>query len=129
MTDYTKLIKELRETAKHLDGISRFPYDDDPAKRIYSKKMVDAADAIEALQAEVDTLKRVDYKRCQECLYLGQPVGEQLVEVVRCRECKHRDPETKGCDCAGHEMLMGGILPMPDNWFCADGEREVQDDK
>lgn len=47
--------------------------------------------------------------------------------VVRCRECKHRDPENKGCDCAGHEMLMGGFLPMPDDWFCADGEREVQD--
>lgn len=52
MTDYTNLVKELRETAKHLDGISRFPYDDDPAKKNYSKKMADAADAIEALQAE-----------------------------------------------------------------------------
>ena len=57
MTDYKKLVEDLRETAKHLDGISRFPYDDDPAKRIYSKKMNDAADAIEALQAEVERLK------------------------------------------------------------------------
>ena len=48
-------------------------------------------------------------------------------EIVRCRECKHRDPETKGCDCAGHEMVMGGIIPMPDNWFCADGRRKVQE--
>lgn len=54
MTDYTKLIKELRETAKHLDGISRFPYDDDPAKRIYSKKIADTADAIEALVSLLD---------------------------------------------------------------------------
>jgi len=45
------------------------------------------------------------------------------VPVVRCKDCKHRDPEDKGCDCAGHEMLMGGIVPMPDNYFCADGER------
>lgn len=45
------------------------------------------------------------------------------VPVVRCKDCKHRDPADHGCDCAGHEMLMGGIIPMPDNWFCADGER------
>ena len=52
MTDYSELVKALRETAKHLDGISRFPYDDDPAKRIYSKNMADAAAAIEELDAE-----------------------------------------------------------------------------
>ena len=33
---------------------------------------------ISDLQAEVDTLKRTDAKRCQECLYLGQPVEQQL---------------------------------------------------
>ena len=43
------------------------------------KLLDDAADAIEELQAEVDTLKRTDSKRCQECLYLGQPVGEQFM--------------------------------------------------
>lgn len=47
--------------------------------------------------------------------------------IVRCGECKYRDPETKGCDCAGHEMVMGGIIPMPDDWFCADGRRKVQE--
>lgn len=41
--------------------------------------MQDAAAAIDELQAEVDTLKRTDSKRCQECLYLGQPVGEHLL--------------------------------------------------
>ena len=57
MSQYAELVKDLRETAKHLDGISRFPYDDDPAKRIYSKKMADAAAAIEELQDKVVELE------------------------------------------------------------------------
>lgn len=46
-----------------------------------------------------------------------------LRELVRCGECKHRDPEDKRCDCGGHEWVKGKILPVKDDWFCADGER------
>ena len=46
------------------------------------------------------------------------------VPVVRCGECKHRDPEDKRCDCGGHEWVKGKILPVKDDWFCADGERK-----
>lgn len=42
------------------------------------------------------------------------------VPVVRCKDCKHLDPEDKKCDC-GHTILWQ--LPRDDNWFCADGER------
>lgn len=42
-------------------------------------------------------------------------------ELVRCRECVHRDPEDKKCDC-GHDILWQ--LPRGDDWFCADGERK-----
>ncbi len=45
------------------------------------------------------------------------------VPVVRCRECIHRDPEDHRCDCGGHEWLKGRVLPMPDDFYCADGER------
>ena len=63
MTDYTKLVEALRLEAE---------------ESVLSEILTDAAAAIEALQAEVDTLKRTDAKRCQECLYLGQPVEQQL---------------------------------------------------
>ena len=46
-------------------------------------------------------------------------------ELVRCGECVHRDPEDHRCDCGGHEWLKGKVLPMPDDWFCADGERRT----
>lgn len=42
-------------------------------------------------------------------------------EIVRCKDCKHRDPEDHKCDC-GHTILWQ--LPRDDDWFCADAERE-----
>jgi len=34
-----------------------------------------------------------------------------------CKDCKHRDPEDKKCDC-GHAIAWQ--MPRPDNWYCAD---------
>lgn len=45
-------------------------------------------------------------------------------EIVPCDECVHRDPEDKRCDCGGHEWVIGKILPVKDDFFCADGERK-----
>lgn len=42
-------------------------------------------------------------------------------EIVRCKDCKHRDPEDKRCDCGGMPFDTQ-ILPVPDDWFCANGE-------
>lgn len=43
------------------------------------------------------------------------------VLVVRCKDCKHRDPEDRKCD-NGKGIIWN--LPRPDDWFCADGERQ-----
>ena len=48
----------------------------------------------------------------------GLLVREQ--ELIRCKECKYRDPEDKKCDC-GHSIQWN--LPRSDEWFCADAER------
>ena len=39
-------------------------------------------------------------------------------ELIRCKDCKHRDPEDHKCDC-GHDIQWQ--LPRADDWFCADG--------
>lgn len=39
-------------------------------------------------------------------------------KLVRCKDCKHRDPEDHKCDC-GHDIQWQ--LPRADDWFCADG--------
>ena len=41
-------------------------------------------------------------------------------KIIRCKDCKHRGPEDKKCDC-GHDILWQ--LPRDDDWFCADAER------
>ena len=46
---------------------------------------------------------------------------ERVGELIRCGECKHRDPEDKKCDC-GHDIVWQ--LPRDDNWFCGDGQRK-----
>lgn len=43
------------------------------------------------------------------------------VEVVRCRECKHCDPENHHCD---HPMSTAAPLSRKPDDFCSYGERE-----
>ena len=44
-----------------------------------------------------------------------------VVQVVRCKDCIHRDPEDKKCDCSF--QARGGILPMDDDDSCSYGEK------
>lgn len=44
------------------------------------------------------------------------------VQVVRCKDCKHRDPEDKRCD---HPMGGGCPFRRKDTDFCSYGERKV----
>lgn len=44
-------------------------------------------------------------------------------EIVRCKDCRHRDPEDKKCDCGKMERSENK-LPVHDNYFCAYGERK-----
>lgn len=48
---------------------------------------------------------------------------KDVIAVVRCRECKYHLPETERTNpyCNKFHCMK------PDDWFCADGERKVQD--
>ena len=48
------------------------------------------------------------------------------VEVVRCRECKHCDPENYHCD---HPMGTAAPLKRKPDDFCSYGERKEGADK
>ena len=47
-----------------------------------------------------------------------------VVEIVRCRDCVHRDPEDKKCN--GVFQAKGGIFQMDDDDFCSYGERKKE---
>lgn len=47
-------------------------------------------------------------------------------EVVRCKDCKHRDPEDHKCDSGALERA-GCVFPVADDYFCSWGERREDD--
>lgn len=51
-------------------------------------------------------------------------ISSSQPEIVRCKDCKHRDPEDKKCDC-GHDILWQ--LPRQNDWYCADAERRTDE--
>ena len=53
------------------------------------------------------------------------PQGCPLIDIVRCGECKHRDPEDKKCD-SGMLERAGCIFPVDDDYFCKYGERRAK---
>ena len=115
MTDYTELLELLRYCSSKSGCIGcklSEAYD------CTADLTRDAADAIEALQAEV------------------QKRGE-MVEVVRCKDCKHRPTGTGVnhdvefpdaiCPCQCYDDYWYSWMPS-DDWYCADGEKmEVQE--
>ena len=52
----------------------------------------------------------------------GRLIDGKAPEIIRCGECRHRDPEDKKCDCA-HDIIWQ--LARDDNWYCADAERRT----
>ena len=59
-----------------------------------------------------------------------QPTAD-VVEVIRCKDCKHRpyldkdgfiEPENSICPCINEDDPYYSWMPE-DDWFCADGER------
>ena len=77
---------------------------------------------------ELEGLKKIhavtheDFAHAEKITQLMEWLKElkAVHEIIRCKDCKHRDPEDKKCDC-GHDILWQ--LPRQDDWFCADAER------
>jgi len=121
MTDYSELVKKLRDLHR----------DPRPASAVWlfdnQIALYDAADAIEALQADQKkTVTQIFGEeqmawegRCKDLMYQIADLQAQLPkrgEIVRCKECRW-----------GHLCVTGQHLGL--DGFCSKGEREVQDDK
>ena len=123
MTDYTKLVKALRCKRDDCDGCDLAFFDKDEGWMCqYAAKDDDAADAIEALQAEVKRLEldNEDYEYTLRERY-DEPKRGDLVEVVRCKDCIHFT-QSGWCD---REFDW---FPVDDMDFCSSAEKmEVQE--
>lgn len=77
-------------------------------------------------------MRLINAESPQNRMYVSDFVIEQMkkiptvdaVPVVRCRECKHRDPEDKKCDCGCWHIPF----TTKDDDFCSYGERKENDD-
>ena len=59
----------------------------------------------------------------RNCIWAVKPINAwepMPPEIIRCKDCKHRDPEDKKCD-SGHGIIWQ--LPRDEDWYCADAER------
>ena len=63
-----------------------------------------------------------DLEKTVTAVYESAPAAV-VVEVVRCKDCIHRDPEDRKCDCGGQER-QGCPLPVRGSYFCAHGKRK-----
>ena len=75
------------------------------------------ADALALLKDQQEQIEQMNF--IYGFVYGGQV--KEIKKLVRCNECRHRDPEDHKCDC-GHDIQWQ--LPRADDWFCADGEEK-----
>ena len=83
---------------------------------LFTREAIDMA--IEALQTppiSQRSMYQLGYKQGQE--------DSIQTDIVRCGECKYRDPENKHCDCGAIER-QGCKFPTNDEYFCSYGERK-----
>lgn len=83
-------------------------------KASIKKRLIDANELIKEANAD-GAYGYVDAKQ------IADAPTVDAVEVVRCRECKHCDPENYHCD---HPMGTAAPLKRKPDDFCSYGERK-----
>ena len=87
-------------------------------KASIKKRLIDANELIKEANAD-GAYGYVDAKQ------IADAPTVDAVEVVRCGECKHCDPENYHCD---HSMSTAAPLSRDPDDFCSYGERKEGDD-
>ena len=84
-------------------------------------RMIDADRAMEIVRDQGIAHPNAYHLTNYATLILREAPTVDAVEVVRCRECKHCDPENYHCD---HPMGTAAPLRRKPDDFCSYGERK-----
>ena len=76
-------------------------------------------DCVSRKQAKIDVIPNSLYTS-EQVIALLDNLSPVRPTHGTCKDCGHRDPEDKKCDC-GHDIQWQ--LPREDNWYCADFEK------
>lgn len=85
------------------------------------KRLIDADRALEIVRDQGIAHPNAYHLTNYATLILREAPTVDAVEVVRCRECKHCDPENHHCD---HPMSTAAPLRRKPDDFCSYGERK-----
>ena len=85
------------------------------------KRLIDANRALEIVHEQGIAHPNAYHLTNYATLILREAPTVDAVEVVRCRECKHCDPENHHCD---HHMGTAAPLRRKPDDFCSYGERK-----
>ena len=88
--------------------------DADAMKRVYQEVLCSHV-------ACIDCSLFMDDKYCRFETMLSEAPTINAIPVVRCRDCKHCDPENYHCD---HPMSTAAPLSRKPDDFCSYGERK-----
>lgn len=89
------------------------------------KRLIDADRAMEIVRNQGIAHPNAYHLTNYATLILREAPTVDAVEVVRCRECKHCDPENHHCD---HHMGTAAPLRRKPDDFCSYGERKEGDE-
>ena len=84
-------------------------------------RLIDADKALEIVRDQGIAHPNAYHLTNYATLILREAPTVDAVEVVRCRECKHCDPENHHCD---HHMGTAAPLRRKPDDFCSYGERK-----
>ena len=73
---------------------------------------------IDTTRSEIEAVIRYARDGANNCMIAN---SWEIKELVRCKDCRHRDPEDHKCDC-GQLERAGCVFPVDDEYFCAYGE-------
>ena len=90
-------------------------------KQSSKKRLIDANRALEIVRDQRIAHPNAYHLTNYATLILREAPTVDAVEVVRCRECKHCDPENYHCD---HHMGTAAPLKRQPDDFCSYGERK-----
>ena len=93
-------------------------------KTASEKRLIDADRALEIVRDQGIAHPNAYHLTNYATLILREAPTVDAVEVVRCRECKHCDPENYHCD---HPMGTAAPLRRKPDDFCSYGERKEGD--
>ena len=93
-------------------------------KESSKKRLIDADRAMEIVRNQGIAHPNAYHLTNYATLILREAPTVDAVEVVRCRECKHCDPENHHCD---HHMGTAAPLRRKPDDFCSYGERKEGD--